>query len=127
MNISSSRTTKYTIAVLTYLQRHNHSTNLQIVKGLRDEFPELSKTTVHRVTARLLEQGKIHSAPATHENAVRFDSNVLPHDHFNCRHCDRLRDILVPRTLVEEVQSQLGKCNIDGPITITGICSRCNG
>lgn len=123
---SSSRTTKYTVAVLSYLQLHNHSTNLQIVEGLRAEFPELSKTTVHRVTARLLEMGKIRCAPATHDNAARFDSNVLPHDHFNCRNCDRLRDIHVPRELLSAVQSQLGKCRIDGTVVLSGICGRCN-
>lgn len=110
-----------------YVQVHNHSTNLDIVNGLRDQFPEVSKTTIHRVTSRLLLQGKIHPAPATHDNAARFDSNLIPHDHFNCRNCDRLRDIQVPRKLFENVQGQLGKCQIDGQVVISGICGRCSG
>lgn len=125
MQAISSRTTKYSIAVLSYLQQHNHSTNLDIVKGLREEYPEVSKTTVHRVTSRLLAQGKIQSAPMTHSQAARFDSNLLSHDHFNCHNCDRLRDIVVPRGLLESIQTQLGNCRIDGQIVISGTCSRC--
>ena len=126
MNITATRTTKYTVAVLSYLQQHSHSTNFQIAEALRHEFPELSKTTVHRVTARLVEQRKIGNAPASKDNAARFDSNVLPHDHFKCRKCDRLRDIVIPHELLEEVQDQLGKCRIDGTVVITGLCGRCN-
>lgn len=127
MSYTITRTTKYSVAVLSYLQKHNHSTNLQIVEGLRKTFPELSKTTVHRVTTRLIEQGKIRCAPANSDNAARFDNNVLQHDHFNCRKCDRLRDIQIPRSLINNVQAQLGKCRIDGPVVITGVCSRCIG
>lgn len=125
MYVTASRTTKYTIAVLSYLQWHSHSTNLQITEGLREQFPEVSTTTVHRVTNRLLEQRKIRSAPATHENAARFDKNILLHDHFNCTKCDRLRDIYIPRELIKSVQSQLGKCTINGSIVISGICGSC--
>ena len=127
MNATTPRATKYTIAVLSYLQHHNHSTNLQIVEALRQEFPEVSKTTIHRVTGRLLEQGKIRCAPPSHDNSARFDSNVLPHDHFNCKRCDQLRDIYVPRELLQQVQSQLGKCQIDGSVVLTGVCGRCSG
>lgn len=127
MQIVSNRATKYTIATLSFLQKHGHSTNLEIVEGLREEFPELSKTTVHRITSRLLGQGKIRSAPATRENSSRFDSNVLPHDHFKCNNCDRLRDIHVPRELLTSVQEQLGKCQIDGNVVISGVCGRCSG
>lgn len=126
MQVHVPRATKYTIAVLSYLQLHNHSTNLQIVEGLRSEFPELSKTTVHRVTARLVDQGKIRCAPPTLDNASRFDSNLLPHDHFNCRCCDRLRDLQVSRELLDDVQAQLGKCRIDGSVIISGLCGRCS-
>lgn len=125
MQAIAPRTTKYSIAVLSFLQNHNHSTNLDIVKGLRENYPEVSKTTVHRVTARLLAQGKIQSAPTTHNQAARFDSNLLPHDHFNCNNCDRLRDIVVPRQLLDSIQTQLGNCQIDGNIVINGTCSRC--
>lgn len=127
MHVISSRATKYTIAVLSFLQKQGHSTNLEIVEGLREEFPELSKTTVHRVTSRLLAQGKVRSAPATRENSSRFDSNLQPHDHFRCNVCDRLRDIYVPRDLLGSVQEQLGKCQIDGNVEISGICGRCSG
>lgn len=125
MQTSAPRVTKYTVAVLAYLQHHNHSTNLQIVEGLREESPGLSKTTVHRVTARLLDQGKVRCAPPTRDNASRFDSNLLPHDHFNCRSCDRLSDIQVPRELLHNVQEQLGKCRIDGSVVLSGLCGRC--
>lgn len=127
MQTVTSRATKYTLAALSYLQQHNHSTNLEIVEGLRRQFPEVSKTTVHRVTTRLMRQGKLHAAPATQDQAARFDSNLLPHDHFNCRNCDRLRDIQVPRELLKSVQAQLGKCQIDGQVVISGICGRCSG
>lgn len=126
MQTINPRATRYSIAVLSYLQNHNHSTNLQIVAGLREEFPALSKTTVHRITNRILEQKKIASAPPTANNTFRFDSNVLPHDHFHCRGCDQLKDIQVSRALIESVQTQLGACKIDGSIILSGICGRCN-
>lgn len=122
-----TRNTKYTKSVLDYIGTHHHVTNLQLVDALRQDFPEVSKTTIHRITVRLLEQGKIQSAPATHDNAARFDNNLVPHDHFNCRNCDRLRDIRVPRDLLKEVRTQLGKCTIDGSVVLSGICGRCSG
>ncbi|HEY1063828.1 MAG TPA: transcriptional repressor [Candidatus Saccharimonadales bacterium] len=120
-----TRSTATSTAVMRVINELGHASNAQILQALESEFPALTATTVHRITTRLHAQGRIAAAPATLQQAFRYDANTVPHDHFNCRGCDGLRDITVDRTLLDSVQEQLGNCKIQGSMVISGICSTC--
>lgn len=119
------RTTKYTKAVRSYTQQVGHATNFQILSHLHGDYPELSATTVHRITARMVERGELAVAPAGQENAARFDANIHPHDHFQCLNCDRLRDMELPVEMFEAIQNMMGDCKLSGRLVVQGSCNKC--
>ncbi|HEY5667794.1 MAG TPA: transcriptional repressor [Candidatus Saccharimonadales bacterium] len=123
--MTSERTTKYTAAVAAYMQEVGHASNAQILAHLQRTYPDLTATTVHRITARMLERGDLSSAPTANDNAARFDSNTSPHDHFQCGCCGRLRDVTLPQDVFNAIQAKLGDCKISGRLIIQGACARC--
>lgn len=124
-NMSGQRHTKYTQAAKDYMGQFGHATNLDILKVLRINYPELSATTVHRITSRMLDRNELIIGPPSKDNSLRLDANLSPHDHFQCRLCDRLRDIQLPKSLFESIQKLVGDCNISGRLTIQGTCDKC--
>lgn len=102
-----------------------HATNAQILDHLRKKYQGLMPTTVHRITGRLVDRGELILAPVAINNVGRFDANILPHDHFHCLKCDRLRDVELPPRLLKDMQSIVGDCKISGRLTIQGACSEC--
>lgn len=123
--VVDTRNTKYTAAVLSYVQVQGHATNADILKFLRSEWPELSATTVHRVTARLAEHGELALAPKDSDGNLRYDANVSGHHHFYCACCDALRDIQLDASLIQDLESTLGGCKLNGQLLINGACGKC--
>lgn len=121
------RTTKYVTAVRDHMRVVGHATNTDLLEALRDEFPDVSATTVHRITSRLLERRELQLAPPSSENAMQFDVNLAPHDHFMCTHCGLLRDATLSEKLRPLVEQSIGDgCTISGSLTISGICKSCH-
>ena len=102
--MSTERVTKYVTAVQAYMQQASHATNAQILAYLQQTYPELSATTVHRITTRMVERGQLAFAPAGKDQAARFDANTAPHDHFQCGGCDRLRDVALPAMVFDAMK-----------------------
>jgi Fur family peroxide stress response transcriptional regulator len=120
------RETKYTQAIIDVLTELGHGTNSDIALKLRKSYPEVSDTTVHRVTARLAERAQIGSGPRDLNGNLRYDANTEPHDHFICTGCKGIRDIDIANEILPVVQEALGGCGIDGRLEIKGLCTRCN-
>ncbi len=121
------RTTQYVEDVERYLLANGHSTNAEIHDYLQKKHVAISATTVHRITARLVERGKLSLAPVAKGNAMRFDANTEPHDHFLCRRCDMLRDTNVADSIRPVLEKSIGDgCRISGNLVITGLCKKCN-
>lgn len=56
--------------------------------------PELGRGTVYATLAELTELGML--AAQGSPEPVRFETNVVPHEHFRCRLCLRLFDVALP-------------------------------
>lgn len=125
MNESPTRVTKYSKAVLEVLGLKHHATNSELLLELRKIYPELSATTVHRVTSRLVAQSKIAEAPADVHGSMRYDANCTPHDHFVCMHCGGIRDLDVAERLIPHISEALGGCKITGRLLVHGSCEHC--
>lgn len=121
----NTRTTPQIKAVTEALQKLGHATNAQVLHLLKQEYPTLSPTTVHRITARLLERGALASAPADEQGAMRYDYNTNPHDHFICTNCGGMRDLDVSEALIPKISEALGGCSITGRLVIRGSCDVC--
>lgn len=120
------RETKYCRKIREIMPKLGHATNFEVLIELRKTFPTLSATTVHRATARLAERCELGIAPPTHEGAMRYDANSLPHEHFSCRQCDRLIDIVLDDATFSNLQREIGDNIAERQITICGICANCN-
>jgi len=119
------RQTKYCTEIEKILIASGHATNAQILSAIREIYPGLSATTVHRATTRLARRGTISIAPPTHDGSMQYDSNTTPHDHFQCLTCDLLKDTDVKNRVIPILESSIDNCSISGQLTITGVCKQC--
>jgi Fe2+ or Zn2+ uptake regulation protein len=123
--VINRRQTKYCKSIEHILSSLGHATNAEMLAILRERYPDVSATTVHRATARLAERHIIGTAPTTLDGSMRYDANIMPHDHFQCTRCDILRDIDIKDSIVTVIEGSLNGCRISGRLTIRGICSKC--
>ena len=123
--IVSRRITKYTDSILSILCQLQHATNAEIAGRMRESYPDISDTTVYRITQRLQSDGVIGLAPASRQGCLRYDFSPESHDHFICSQCDSLQDIKVPDSVRCQIERQLDGCCFDGPLVITGVCQQC--
>lgn len=119
------RRTKYCDALESILKSLGHATNTELLRALRKSYPDVSATTVHRATTRLAERGTIAIAPSDRDGSMRYDANVIPHDHFQCSVCGILRDTHVKDKVIPILEASIGDCSISGQLTINGICKNC--
>lgn len=122
---TTERQSKYCQSIQDQLTLLGHATNTQLLTELRKTYPTLSATTVHRATARLASRGTISQAPPALDGSMRYDSNIVPHDHFHCTACDTLRDARLKEQLAPILESAIEDCSISGQLTISGKCNTC--
>lgn len=124
--ICGQRNSKYVQAVYAEISKHGHITNAEILEKLSTEYPNLSATTVHRITARLLECGKIKLVPSGPDSGRRFDITLTPHCHFRCKYCDELRDADFDDEVWDFARKKFGDEYTDfDDLTVTGTCRKC--
>ncbi len=125
---ATSRQTKYATAVMQVLQGIKHATNSELLRELQKEYPEVSATTVHRVTSRFKERGIIGCAPKPTNGSERYDINPKPHHHFMCVQCSRICDVpetTEARAVINQLKELSGECALAGTLTMRGICKLC--
>lgn len=126
MKRAVERSTKYVVAVRKYMEQMGHATNNELVAVLRTDFPDVSVTTVHRITTRLVARGELQIAPNDTDNAMRFDANMAAHDHFICISCGMIRDATIAAIVRPIIEQAVGDgCSISGSLTVSGICKQC--
>lgn len=125
---TASRQTKYVTAVYDALKELKHATNLEILESIKETYPEVSATTVHRVTVRLKQRGLIGCAPKPANGSERYDITTEPHHHFMCGTCSRVCD--VPTTeaasrVIQQLKELSDECALAGTMTLGGVCKTC--
>lgn len=120
------RQSKYCQEIIRTIQGLGHATNAELHVYLKQKYPELSATTVHRATARLAERGSLGIAPPANDGSVRYDANIEPHDHFVCAKCDLLQDIDIKDSIIPILESAINECCLTGRLVIGGICKDCS-
>lgn len=119
------RETKYTRAIRTILERLGHATNAEIAHTVRLDFPNVSDTTVHRITSRFYDDGMFGLAPKATDGSLRYDANAVFHDHFMCEGCGAIKDVVLPQPVRSEIQGLLDGCCLNGSLTLVGECKKC--
>lgn len=120
-----SRNTKYVTEILQIIREKQHVTNAEIIATLRKSYPQVSATTVHRVSARLAKRGVIGLGPNDRHGSIRYDANPVLHDHFVCSVCDGMRDMDIAKHVVPHIVRALDGCAISGRLVIYGSCQKC--
>lgn len=106
------------------LTRLGHATNHQLHQEAVRSLPRLSIASVHRITARLVDNGQARYAPSDGRTVV-LDANPDPHDHFRCTSCGGMFDIALGPAVVDQIQTQLGRNIVRDGITVHGCCEVC--
>lgn len=77
----------------------SHPTADVIWARVRDRMPTVSLRTVYQALNDLVELGEVQ-AVSVGNGAARFDPNTAGHDHFVCRSCERIYDVVASRPRV---------------------------
>ena len=121
------RSTRYIRDVQSYVKRKHHATNGEILDYLQLKYPHVSATTIHRITSRLVERGRLALAPPARGNVTRFDSTTDLHDHFVCSNCDLVRNAYVADAIRPILEQSIGEgCQISGSLIVAGLCKKCS-
>lgn len=114
------------LAIMKYLMTHPiHPTIDDVYKGIHDDVPTLSKTTVYN-TLRMMSENGAAQMITIDEHRVCYDGNTTPHVHFFCKKCGKVKDLFD-----EKAPSLKRPKVIDGNIVdeqqlyYKGICAEC--
>ncbi|MBS6396422.1 MAG: transcriptional repressor [Clostridiales bacterium] len=113
-------------SIKNYLcSREDHPTADMIYTSIREEFPNISLGTVYRNLSLLTELGEIQKI--TTDGADRFDARAAAHNHFICRRCGRVLDVMVPvESPVDSVNARWDLGEVDEcRLEFYGTCNEC--
>ena len=104
----------------------DHPTAEEIYDAAVKDCPGLSLGTVYRNLGILAEQGLIRKIGAQGD-ADRFDGNMEPHSHVQCRECGRLEDVFLSydAQMDEKAQEVTGFQIKEHSVIFSGICPQC--
>ena len=112
------------LKILEYLTEHMvHPTADQVFRGLRDEVPTLSRTTVYHALNALADAGLVRVINIE-DTESRYDINVHDHGHFKCEGCGMIHDFRAdPGALAAD---ELNGFSIrDKNLYFKGLCPEC--
>lgn len=118
------RKTPQTMLIKSLLQEKGHATNQELSALARKTFPDITNSTVHRITARLVDAGMARYAPSLH-NVKVIDINLEDHDHFFCQGCERLVDVHLSDDAFYSLQQQLPGNLSRRSVLVAGLCDPC--
>jgi Fur family peroxide stress response transcriptional regulator len=119
-------TTVQSKSVQQSLAKLHHATNQQLYDEVIKQLPDLSLTSLHRITNRLVESSVIGIAPSN-GRVVILDNNPESHDHYICKGCGCIKDIELSEAVFQNIQQQLVKDLVKNELVIYGICVNCAG
>ena len=78
------------------LERQDHPTAELVYRAVRQNLPQISRMTVHRILGTFVSLGLV--AKTCHlGSAARFDPNIQRHHHLVCLDCGEIIDVEAPR------------------------------
>lgn len=112
------------IKIFEYLyENREHPTVDTIYKGLVNDIPTLSKTTVYNTLKLFIDNG-ITSTFTIEGNEARYDAIMEDHAHFKCKECDKVYDVEI-----DALKLKFNKLNDfqidDTDIFLKGVCNKC--
>jgi Fe2+ or Zn2+ uptake regulation protein len=102
-----------------------HPSAAAVYRAVRDRLPGVSLATVYRNLRLLAARGLLAERPGL--DALRFDGNTAPHDHFTCVGCGRVYDLppQAPVRVRDRVRARTGFEVLGHCMEFFGRCARC--
>ncbi len=104
---------------------HDHPDAEEVFCRVRGRVPTLSRDTVYRTLAVLVQQGLVQRVNTA--RATRFDPDPTPHHHFVCDRCGGLEDITPDMVRVPDVPAELPGIGLVRAVQVElcGVCAEC--
>ncbi len=115
------------LAVLRLLEgNRSHPTAEDIYHTLKDEYPNLSFTTVYNILKSIRDAGGLRELLIDRERA-HYDPDTSLHHHIICTRCGKLEDVHIKTGAEPELPAKMtGDFLVTGhQINFFGICGRC--
>jgi len=120
--------------ILDYLKSvKSHPTVDEIYKAVSKKLPNISKGTVYRLLKNFQQKNLIRELCF---DVNHFDAELSCHNHFICKHCKKVFDILdfklpvlniLNKTIKYSTDRQVESGKVSGyQLTICGLCQKCN-
>lgn len=122
--MTKTRVTPQTRLVLTIANNLGHATNAEILQHSRKVNKDISATTVHRITKRLVNSGALGSSVQA-DGSILIDANNSTHDHFVCIGCGGVKDFVISENLRYQLAQSAGIEIMPLRLTIYGDCKNC--
>lgn len=111
--------------------RKDHPTAEKLFIDLKKQMPELGIATVYRNLNELCNEQNIVRLK-TKTGPDRYDGNILPHIHLECKKCGEIIDICLNSEDIDKIHKDIEKIsneaevNLDSAeIYINGLCKSC--
>ena len=123
-----SRVTPQRLAILKFLKgNRTHPTAEDVHHALLKKYPCISLKTVYNTLSKLVETGKIIELDI--DLKKRFDICTDPHNHFYCRICSKVYDVVSDAPI--SADNWQNEKNVEGhhvdtiDIYLKGVCKYC--
>ena len=102
----------------------SHSTADWIYKQARRKMPNISLGTVYRNLGQLVDNKQIMAININ--GAVHYDAILAKHQHFQCKACNQIYDIVLNTTkfassIEKKTKHRIDECHVQ----FYGICEKC--
>jgi Fur family peroxide stress response transcriptional regulator len=106
--------------------RKDHPTADEIYETVREQAPQISRTTVYRTLDLYVRLGLI-TRIAHPGSTARYDPDTRQHHHLLCLHCNKLTDLYEPHLDALPLHGLLpeGFKALDYSVLVRGICPDC--
>ncbi len=123
------RVTPQRMAILEFLEgNRTHPTAENVHHALLRKYPCISLKTVYKTLSKLVETGMLQELDID-PHSKRFDICMDPHNHFYCRICGTIYDVVYDVPI--SADNWLNEKNVDGyhvdttVIYLKGVCKYC--
>ncbi|MBW4550308.1 MAG: transcriptional repressor [Aphanocapsa sp. GSE-SYN-MK-11-07L] len=107
------------------LARADHPTAEEILSDLNQDAPTSSQATVYSSLHALQTAGLVREV-FLEEGVCRYDANVAPHHHFQCKACGKIEDIAWELFQSVDLQNLRSGLKAEGyEVTVYGSCDAC--
>jgi Fur family transcriptional regulator, peroxide stress response regulator len=125
-NKTHRETKQKELIMLILGKTREHPTADWIYEQARQHMPHISKGTIYRNLAILLEEGKI-SELNLNGTVTRYEQKQMNHYHFRCEQCGKIIDLGNPvdTSLEKIIEQQTGFKVTHHQLEFRGLCKEC--